>query len=74
MTGRTPPVKPSPVHRAILAEVKRVKLSGYALQKATGMPLRTVQRFINGEGSPTLATVETVAAALGLVVKVEPKG
>ena len=71
MTGRAAPSKPSNLHAAVLVEAKRQKITGYALQKATALPLSTIQRFLAAEVSPTVATVEAVAKALGLAIKVE---
>lgn len=58
---------------ALQREAKRQGLTGYGLTKATGLPLRTVQRFLNGQGSPTLGTVETIAAALGMAIEARSK-
>ena len=44
---------------------------GYRLQKASGIPLRTIQRFIGAENSPTVATLETIAKAVGLEIRVD---
>lgn len=74
MTGRTAPSHPSPTHAAILAEVKRQGISGYALTKASGLTLSTVQRFMAGENSPTIATLEAIAKALGLAIEVRKGG
>jgi hypothetical protein len=38
--------------------------------KSTGLPLRTVQRFLGGQGSPTISTVETIAASLDVVIEI----
>ena len=74
MSGRAAPSEPSKLHAEVLKEARRQKSTGYGLQKATGLPLSTVQRFLAAEVSPTVATLEAVAKALGLVVKVETKG
>lgn len=71
MTGRSAPKTMSPTHADIVREARRQGLSGYALRKTTGLGLTTLQRFFAGEGSPTLATVEAIAKALGMVVKAE---
>ena len=62
----------SPTVAAILDEVRHQGISGYRLAKDAGVTLHTVQRFLAGEGSPTIHTVETIAAALGLRIAVEP--
>ena len=73
MVGRSPPVTPSPLQRAIAAEAERQGLTAYRLQIMTGLPLNTVQRFLALQGSPTLATVEVVAKALGMVLRADPE-
>jgi DNA-binding phage protein len=74
MSGRHPPKTISPIVAAIQREAKRQGLTGYSLRKATNLPLRTVQRFLRAEGSPTLATVETIAKAVGVVLRAEREG
>ncbi len=71
MTGRPAPATTSPLHAAVLEEIHRQQITGYRLQKESGLPLRTIQRFIGAEVSPTVATLETIAKALGLIIKVE---
>jgi DNA-binding phage protein len=68
------PSKASPVVQAIRQEVARQQTNPYRLAKLTGLRVSTMQRFLAGDGSPTLATIEAVADALGLVVTVRPKG
>lgn len=70
MSGRPAPSKPSDLHAAVLAEALRQKATGYGLQKATGLTLSTVQRFLGAEVSPTVATLEAIAKALGLVIEI----
>ena len=72
MSGRKPPSAPAPLHAAMLAVIAKRGVSGYRLTKDTKLPLRTVQRFIAGEVSPTLDTATTIADALGLRLSVEP--
>jgi len=55
----------------VLSEIRRQEISGYRLQKLTGMPLRTVQRFLDADGSPTVATLEMVAKALGVTIHID---
>ena len=74
MPGRTAPTKPGPTYRAILAEVKRQGVTGYALAKRAELPLSTMQRFLSGEGSPTITSIEAVAKALGMAISVTPPG
>lgn len=70
MTGRAAPNEPSPTHALILAEIERQGLTGYAIGKKAGIPLSTVHRFLDGENSPTIATLEAIAKALGLAIEV----
>lgn len=70
---RTPPKKVSPVIQAIQAEAERQNRKALSLAKETGLSLFTVQRLLNGEGSPSLATLETVMDALGLTLEVRRK-
>ena len=73
MAIRPAPTKLSPVMRSLQAEAKRQEVTAYAIAKHTGIAVNTIRRMLMGEGSPTLATVESVATALGMVVKVEGK-
>lgn len=63
--------KTSPVIAAIQREIVRRKLSLYALAKVSGAKHYTLRRLMADEGSPTLATLEAVAKALGLAIRVE---
>jgi DNA-binding phage protein len=60
----------SPVLRAIQAEAKRQKVTAYRLAQLTGLRVDTTTRLLAGKGNPTLSTVEQVAKALGLQVRV----
>ena len=55
----------------IHVEIQRQRLTSYALAQKTGLRISTMQRLIAGEGSPTIATLDAVALALGLRIKVE---
>lgn len=70
MSGRTPPKKPSPLHAQVLAEIQRQEVTGYRITQQTGLPPTTVHRFLTGESSPTVTTLETIAKALGLAIDV----
>lgn len=70
MAGRPPPRRPSAIVLALQREAERQEATGYGLAKTTGLPLRTVQRVLAGEGSPTITTLEIVAEALGMVIEV----
>lgn len=68
-------MKPSEItSRTVLAiqrEAKRQESTAYGLAKATGLRVYTVTRFLVGQGSPTIDTVERIAKALGLTITVE---
>lgn len=68
MAGRAAPERMSILHKAIVAEARRQQATAYGLWKSTGISLHTVQRFLAGEGSPTLDTAERIAAALGMSI------
>jgi len=70
MSGRPRSAKTSPLVRLLQDEVKQRGITGYGLMKSTGLPLRTVQRFLGGQGSPTISTVETIAASLDVVIEI----
>ena len=61
----------SSVVSEIHAEIRRQRLTSYALAQKTGLRISTMQRLMAGEGSPTIATLDVVALALGLKIKVE---
>jgi transcriptional regulator with XRE-family HTH domain len=44
------------------------KLTPYALAKASGVNASAIQRFLHGERSLKLESVDRIAAALGLVL------
>ena len=60
--------------KIILAEVKRQGLSGYALAKKSGLPMRTVQRYLAGDGDMAAERLAKIAAVLGLELKAKKKG
>lgn len=56
--------------RAIIqAEAKRQNLSGYALAKLSGVPLRTTQRYLADVNDLAGENVALLAAALGLELR-----
>lgn len=65
------PTETSPTVVALQKEAKRQAVTAYHLAKVTGLRVYTVQRVLAGEGSPTISTVERVADALGLRIRVE---
>jgi len=71
MSGRYAAGTISPVVAALHQRKKEMGISGYRLAKLSGLPLRTVQRFLAGSGSPTLSTLETIANALGMKISTE---
>ena len=71
MPKRQPP-QPSSTHLAIIEAATAQQRTAYGLAKATGLHLRTMQDFLAGQGSPTIHTVEAVAAAVGCRVAVLP--
>jgi DNA-binding phage protein len=71
MAIRTPSAKPSPIALALQQEAQHRGLTAYAIAKDCGLPISTVQRALDGKTSPTLSTVEAIAKALGIRVRVE---
>ena len=59
----------------VLADLRKMAdkqgLTAYALAKITGHSVSTCHRVLNSEVSPSLATVEAIAKALDLVIKIE---
>ena len=71
MPKRPPPPHLSPTVQAVQDEAKKQGKLAHVLAKECGMSLYTVQRFLAGQGSPSIDTVERVAQTLGLAIKVE---
>ncbi|MBA3698875.1 MAG: helix-turn-helix transcriptional regulator [Planctomycetes bacterium] len=71
MSKYPPPATPSSVIVALAREAKRLGLTAYAIAKTSELPVSTVQRALDGLTSPTLVTVEAVADALGMEIKVQ---
>jgi DNA-binding phage protein len=70
--SKTPrPDKPSEVLIKIRKEAQKQGLTAYAIAKSTGLGINTIQRMLDGVVSPSLTTLEAVAKALGMVVKIE---
>ena len=57
--------------RALTAEAARQRRTAYWLKQESGISLSTAQRLLAGDLNPTASTVEAVAKALGMVIKVE---
>lgn len=73
MPKRLPPKKISQIMAALAAKAQERELTAYAIAKSCGLSIPAVQRALDGKVSPTLGTVEAIAKALGMVVKVEEK-
>jgi len=71
MPIRPPPERTSPVVRVIQAEAKQRGTTAYGLAKTTGLRVDTTTRLLAGKGNPTLATLEVVAKAMGLRLRME---
>ena len=59
--------------KELVAVAKRDGVTGYRLAKDADIQLATAQRFLASDLNPTASTVESIAKALGMVVKVERK-
>jgi DNA-binding phage protein len=71
MPKRAPPSQLSPTVQALQDEAKKQGKLAHVLAKECGVSLYTIQRFLTGQGSPSIDTVERVAHALGLLIKIE---
>lgn len=71
MPGRSPPTYISATVKAIQEEAEKQGKRAHVLAKECGISLQTAQRFLAGQGSPTIDTVERMAQVLGLVLRVE---
>lgn len=63
--------KISPIVAMLAQEAKRQNLTAYGLAATTGLSIPTITRVLTGTASPTLASIEVIAKALGMVVKLE---
>ncbi len=50
----------------IQREARRQRLTGYRIGKLSGIPIRTVQRYLAGDTDLAGRRIEKIAAALGL--------
>ena len=57
--------------KALTAEAHKQGRTSYWLKQESGIPLSTAQRLLAGDLNPTASTIEAVAKALGLTIKVE---
>ena len=57
--------------KTLSQEASKQGRTAYWLKQEAGIPLATAQRLLAGDLNPTASTVEAVAKALGLVIKVE---
>lgn len=71
MTKNPTPNALSDVLTNLRDAAKAQGVSTYALAQKTGHSISTCQRVLDGEVSPSLATVEAVAEALGMRVVLE---
>lgn len=55
--------------QTIKREAKRQGMSGYRLGKLSGVPMRTVQRFLSGATDLTAENLEAIAKVLGLTLR-----
>jgi DNA-binding phage protein len=59
---------PEPIASVIKATMKARGLTAYALGKASGVSVTIISRWLNGERSPSLGTIEKLVTALNLVL------
>jgi predicted transcriptional regulator len=57
--------------KELLAEAKRQDVTAYRLAKDAGVPLATAHRLLAGDLNPTASTLEAIAKALGVAIKVD---
>lgn len=50
-------------------ETDKQGMSGYRLAQLSGVPMRTVQRFLSGKTDVTAHNLEAIAKALGLELR-----
>jgi transcriptional regulator with XRE-family HTH domain len=65
--------KPGPIASAILATVKARGLTAYRLAQLSKVSVDTIQRFLNGERSISLASAEALVTTLGITVQTPPE-
>jgi transcriptional regulator with XRE-family HTH domain len=71
MTDQT--TRASPVGDALRSEIKRRGLTAYRIAEDAGVSVDAVQRFLKGQRGLNLATIDAIAAHLGLaLVSVKP--
>lgn len=76
MVNSTAMVKPDRLPafvRDLATEAKRQGVTASALSRNAKVPLGTAQRLMAGDLNPTASTVESIAKALGVVVRMERK-
>jgi transcriptional regulator with XRE-family HTH domain len=61
----------SPVVQTLADRAQRLGLTAYAIAKSRDMHISTVQKALDGEVSPSIATLEAIAAALGATITVQ---
>jgi len=70
MARRPSPIHLSPTVKSVREEAQKQGKLAHVLAKECGISLHTVQRFLAGEGSPSIDTVERLAEVLGLTIDV----
>jgi DNA-binding phage protein len=63
------PSRPIPIAsllQCVQRSVARRQTNAYQIAKATGLPLRSVQKLLAQKSNPTLRNVETIMSGLGL--------
>lgn len=53
---------------------KRHKSNAYQIAKATGLPLRSVQKLLGQQSNPTLRNVETILNGFGMLLFIQDNG
>ncbi len=61
--------EPLTISEQLRAAIRASGLTHYALAKAADVTPDMIDRFVSGERSPRLETVDKIAAALGLRLK-----
>lgn len=57
------------IRSIVIAESKRQALSGYRIAQMSGIPMRTVQRYLAGDADIAGERLAKILAALGLEVR-----
>jgi DNA-binding phage protein len=60
--------------RCMQQAVVRHETNAYQIAKATGLPLRSVQKLLAQKSNPTLKNIEVIFTGLGLALYVQAQG